>query len=170
MASSKQREKTVKVPVAMPEESRPAAWLRSFRLSGFALSLLLLVVAALIVLAPSLKTLVEQREQIAQLQSDVDRATSAVKDLKGEVDRWKDPAYIEAQARDRLYYVFPGDVSYLVIGEDSTATTKDGQPISDRIQTTKVDWMRSLLSSVYGAGLTEQTPSQLQAPTQGAGG
>jgi len=30
--------------------------------------------------------------------------------------------------------------------------------------------MRSLLSSVYTAGLTEQTPSQLQAPTQGTGG
>jgi cell division protein FtsB len=158
---------TVRVPVAMPEESRPAAWLRSFRLSGFALSLLLLVVAALVVLAPSLKTLVEQRQQIAELQTQLDQAKGAVKDLKGELDRWKDPAYIESQARNRLYYVFPGDVSYLVIGEDSGPTTRDGQPISDQIQTTKVDWMSSLLSSVYTAGLTEQTPSQLQAPTQG---
>jgi cell division protein FtsB len=159
--------KTVRVPVAMPEESRPAAWLRSFRLSGFALSLLLLVVAALVVLAPSLKTLVEQRQQIAELQTELDQAKGAVKDLKGELDRWKDPAYIESQARDRLYYVFPGDVSYLVIGENSGKTTADGQPISDKIQTTKVDWMRSLLSSVYTAGLTEQTPTQLQGPTQG---
>jgi cell division protein FtsB len=159
--------KTVRVPVAMPEESRPAAWLRSFRLSGFALSLLLLVVAALVVLAPSLKTLVEQRQQIAELQTELDQAKGAVKDLKGQLDRWKDPAYIESQARNRLYYVFPGDISYLVIGEDAGPTTADGQPISDKIQTTKVDWMRSLLSSVYTAGLTEQTPSQLQAPTQG---
>ena len=156
----------MKVPVAMPEESRPAAWLRSFRLSGFALSLLLLVVAALVVLAPSLKTLVEQRQQIAALQTELDQANGAVKDLKGQLDRWKDPAYIEAQARNRLYYVFPGDISYLVIGESSGPATKDGQPISDKIQTTKVDWMRSLLSSVYGAGLTEQTPTQLQGPTQ----
>src|SRR3954471_16729085 len=111
--------KTVRVPVAMPEESRPAAWLRSFRLSGFALSLLLLVVAALVVLAPSLKTLVEQRQQIAELQTELDQAKGAVKDLKGELDRWKDPAYIESQARNRLYYVFPGDVSYLVIGENT---------------------------------------------------
>ena len=160
----------------MPEESRPAAWLRNFRLSGFALSLLLLVVAALVVLAPSLKTLVEQRQQIAELQTELTQANGAVKDLKGDVDRWKDPAYIESQARNRLYYVFPGDVSYLVIGEASAPTTGDGQPISDKIQTTKVDWMRSLLSSVYSAGLTEQTPSQLDAPTQtttpapGAGG
>jgi cell division protein FtsB len=167
MARSTTRERTTRVPVAMPEESRPAAWLRSFRLSGFALSLLLLVVASLVVLAPSLKTLVEQRQQIADLQTQLDQANGAVKDLKGELDRWKDPAYIESQARNRLYYVFPGDVSYLVIGEGTAPATADGQPISDKIQTTKVDWMRSLLSSVYAAGLTEQTPSQLQAPTQG---
>jgi cell division protein FtsB len=152
----------------MPEESRPAAWIRNFRLSGFALSLLLLIVAALVVLAPNLKTLVEQRQQIAQLQAQVDDARSAVSELKGEVDRWKDPAYIESQARDRLYYVFPGDVSYLVIGSASTPKTADGEPISDKIQTTKVDWMRSLLSSVYTAGLTEQTPAQLKSPTQGS--
>jgi len=166
-ASGSARVKTVRVPVAMPEESRPAAWLRSFRLSGFALSLLLLVVAALVVLAPSLKTLVEQRQQIAELQTELDQAKGAVKDLKGQLDRWKDPAYIESQARDRLYYVFPGDISYLVVGENTGPATSDGQPISDKIQTTKVDWMRSLLSSVYTAGLTEQTPSQLQGPTQG---
>ncbi len=160
------RTTTVRVPVAMPEESRPAAWLRNFRLSGFALSLLLLVVAALVVLAPSLKTLVEQRQQIAELQSQLDQAKSAVTELKGQVDRWKDPAYIESQARNRLYYVFPGDVSYLVMCEGATPTPHDGQPISDQIQTTKVDWMRSLLSSVYTAGLTEQTPAQLESPSQ----
>ena len=155
------RERTTRVPVAMPEESRPAAWLRNFRLSGFALSLLLLIVAALVVLAPSLRTLVQQRQQIAALQSQVDDAKTAVTNLTGEVDRWKDPAYVESQARNRLYYVFPGDVSYLVIGEASGTSTSSGQPISDRIQTTQVDWMRTLLSSVYTAGLTQSTPAQL---------
>jgi cell division protein FtsB len=155
------RERTTRVPVAMPEESRPAAWLRNFRLSGFALSLLLLIVAALVVLAPSLRTLVAQRQQIAALQSQVHDAKTAVTNLTGEVARWKDPAYVESQARNRLYYVFPGDVSYLVIGEASGPTTPGGQPISDQIQTTKVDWMRSLLSSVYTAGLTQSTPAQL---------
>ena len=162
------RERATRVAVAMPEESRPAAWLRNFRLSGFALSLLLLIVAALVVLAPSLKTLVEQRQQIAELQAQVGDAKSAVTDLKGEVDRWKDPAYIESQARNRLYYVFPGDISYLVIGEASGTPTQGGQPISDKIQTTKVDWMRSLLSSVYTAGLTQASPTQLESPATGS--
>ena len=45
-------------------------------------------------------------------------AQADVDELEAEIARWDDPAYIEAQARDRLYYVFPGDRSYLVVGDD----------------------------------------------------
>ncbi len=165
------RARTQRVPVAMPDESRPAAWLRNFRLSGFALSLLLLIVAALVVLAPSLKTLVEQRQQIDALQESVDQAKQSVSQLKGQLDRWKDPVYVEAQARSKLYYVMPGDISYFVVGDGSAPATADHQPISSRIQTTRVDWVHSLLSTVYTAGLTDATPGQLESgqlpsPTQ----
>jgi cell division protein FtsB len=155
------------VPVAMPEEPRAAAWLRDFRLSGFTLSMLLLVVAALVVLAPSLKTFVEQRQQIALLEQQVADAQADVDDLHSEIDRWSDPAYIEAQARDRLYYVYPGDVTFLVIGDDDAGLDDGGLPISDEIQTTQVDWVRALLSTVYEAGLTDATPDQLESPQQG---
>ncbi|WP_309711249.1 septum formation initiator family protein [Pseudolysinimonas sp.] len=161
------RERTRKVPVAMPEEPRAAAWLRNFRLSGFALSMLLLVVAALVVLAPGLKTFVEQRQQIAALEESVALAQAEVDDLEAEIDRWSDPAYIEAQARDRLYYVYPGDITFLVIGDDDTGLNEGGLPISDEIQTTQVDWVRALLSTVYQAGLTDATPEQLESPQQG---
>jgi cell division protein FtsB len=164
------RERTLRVPVVLPEESRPAAWLRNFRLSGFALSMLLLVVAALLVLATPLKTLVEQRQQIADLDQSVDDAQAAVDHLNGEVDRWSDPAYIEAQARERLYYVYPGDVSYFVVGGADAPASSDALPISDEIQTTKVDWVRSLLATVYGSGLTIATPDQLDSPQQSPGG
>jgi cell division protein FtsB len=161
------REKTVRVPVALPEESRPAAWLRNFRLSGFALSMLGLIVAALLVLAAPLKTLVEQRQQIAQLEASLAQAQDAVDDLNEEVARWEDPAYIEAQARERLYYILPGDVSYLIIGHDDAGGGNDQLPISDEIQTTQTDWVGGLLSSVYAAGLTDATPAQLDSPQQG---
>lgn len=149
-----------------PEEPRAAAWLRNFRLSGFALSMLLLVVAALVVLAPSLKTFVEQRQQIAALEESVELAQADVDDLEAEIDRWSDPAYVEAQARDRLYYVYPGDITFLVIGDDALPA-EGGLPISDEIQTTQVDWVRALLSTVYEAGLTDATPAQLESPQQG---
>lgn len=153
----------------MPQETRTAAWLRNFRLSGFALSVLLLVVAALVVLAPSLKTFFEQRQQIASLEESVRLAQEDVDDLRSEIDRWRDPAYIEAQARDRLYYVYPGDITFLVIGDDEPTLEEGGLPVSADIQTTRIDWVRALLGTVYEAGLTDADPAQLQSPTQQEG-
>ena len=164
------RPDTERVDVELPENpGRPTAWLRNFRLSGFALSMLLLVVASLVVLAPRLKTLVEQQQQIAQLEQSVAEAQASVDELGDQVARWSDRAYIEAQARDRLYYVYPGDISYLVIGDDGETVVADEVPVSDSIQATRVDWTRALLSSIYQAGLTDATPQQLDSPAQGAG-
>ncbi|MFT4029277.1 MAG: septum formation initiator family protein [Protaetiibacter sp.] len=164
-----QKSRTERVAVTMAEPPRAAAWLRDFRLSGLALTALGLIVAALVVLAPQLKTLVEQRQQIAQLEQEVQDAQDELDDLDAEVARWSDPAYVEAQARDRLYYVFPGDVAYLVIDDDDTPQASDAQPISDSIQTTRVDWVTAFLGSVYTAGLTEATPDQLESPAQSTG-
>jgi cell division protein FtsB len=153
----------------MAEPSRAAAWLRNFRLSGFAITVLGLIVAALVVLAPQLKTLVEQRQQIARLEQQVQDARDDLDDLDAEVARWSDPAYVEAQARDRLYYVYPGDVTYLVLDDDAAPVVADEQPISAELQSTEVDWVTAFLSSVYVAGLTEAPPAQLDDPAQGGG-
>lgn len=151
----------------LSEETAPEHWLRTIRLSGFTVLMLGLLILAVIVLAPNLRILIEQRQQIAALQAGVAEAQQSVDELQKDVARWGDPAYIESQARERLFYVFPGDISYLVIGDDSEETTSDGQPISSTIQTTKVDWVRSLLSSVYTAGLTDATPTDLVGPVVG---
>lgn len=157
---------SARASVAPPrEESAIEGWLRNLRLSGFTVFMLALVVVAVVVLAPSLRILIEQRAQIAELQKSVDDAGAAVDELTTEVARWDDPAYIEAQARERLYYVFPGDVSYLVIGDTATDTPSvDGLPISNQIQSTHVDWMSGLLSSLYTAGLTTAPPDELTGP------
>jgi cell division protein FtsB len=155
---------TERVAVRLPEESAPDHWLRTIRLSGFTLLMLGLLVLAVVVLAPNLRIFIEQRQQIAQLQHAVADADQSVQQLNGDVARWSDPAYIEAQARERLFYVYPGDVSYLVVGDPSAPATSDGLPISDQIQTTQVDWVRSLVSSIYTAGLTDAPPSELVAP------
>ena len=63
--------------------------------------------------------------------------------------------------------MFPGDVSYLVVGDSAASTTSDGVPISSTIQTTQVDWVRTLLSSVYTAGLTDAPPAELVTPGGG---
>ena len=151
----------------LPEETAPEHWLRTIRLSGFTVLMLGLLVLAVIVLAPNLRILIEQQQQIAALQQGVSTTQQSVDELQKDVARWGDPAYIESQARERLFYVFPGDISYLVIGDGTETTTADGQPISTSIQTTKVDWVRTLLSSIYTAGLTDAAPSELVAPVVG---
>jgi hypothetical protein len=88
-----------------------------------------------------------------------------VSSLQSQVARWNDPAYIEAQARNRLLFVLPGEYSYLVIPEAGVDVGTTTAPISKHIQTTKIDWVQALTSSILRAGLSTQTKSQLQSPT-----
>ena len=150
--------------VSLPEESAPERWLRTIRLSGFTVLMLSLLVLAIIVLAPNLRVFIEQRQQIVALQQAVDSAQQSVDELDKNVARWGDPAYIKSQARERLFYVFPGEVSYLVIGDGGAVVSSNALPISDQIQTTKVDWANTLLSSIFTAGLTDAPPADLVAP------
>lgn len=159
---------TTRVPVALPQmETAPEHWLRNLRLSGFAFTVLGLIVLSIVVLAPSLRILVEQQQQIAQLRTAVESEKGTVDELGDNVARWDDSAYIESQARDRLNYVYPRDYTYLVIDDGKTVQTDDGAPISEDIQETRVDWMNSMLTSLFTAGLTDATASELESPTSG---
>jgi len=158
------RERIRKVAVALPQEAAHGQWMRSMRLSGFTFVMLFVIVLAVVVLAPSLRTLVEQQNQLVELRQAVEDKKNQVNELEGDIARWDDPAYIEAQARDRLVYVYPGDYTYLVIDDGQTITTDDGAPISDDIQTTKVDWVRGLLGSIVTAGTTTDTADTLESP------
>ncbi len=158
------RQKPERAAVRLPEQSARANWLRSIRLSGFTIATLTVLVLTVVVLAPSLRIFVEQQQQLAQLRAEVEAQKEGVEDLTNERARWDDPSYIEAQARERLNYVYPGEYSYLVINDDVTLATGDGQPISDKVQTTQVDWVRVLLSSVFTAGLTDDKPGDIEAP------
>jgi cell division protein FtsB len=143
------------------------------RFSGFSVVMLGIVVLFVVVLAPSLRTLIQQQQEIALKQEQVAAAKADVSTKKKDVARWDDPAYIEAQARDRLLYVYPGETSYLVMGADasgtpstsgSASTTDAGTPVSARVQTPKVDWVSAMLSSVLKSGLSDETSSKLVAP------
>jgi cell division protein FtsB len=160
--------KNRRVPVSLPEMETPAGgWLRGMRFSGFSLLMLVIIVLFVVVLAPSLRTLVQQQHQITSLEKQVADQKANVDDLKGDVARWNDPAYIEAQARDRLLYVYPGEYSYLVMNGDKSApvtTTPSGSKISKQIQTPRVDWVDAMMSSVLDAGLTKKPASKLVSP------
>lgn len=166
-----QKPRVRRVPVAMPAAGAAAhqPWYRSLRFSGFSLLMLGIIVLFVVVLAPSLRTLIQQQEQIAQQQREVAAQKEDVSQKRKDVARWDDPAYIEAQARDRLLYVYPGEESYLVMGSEgrrssSTPTTDSGTPVSSTVQTPKVDWVQAMLSSVLQSGLTDESRQELVAP------
>jgi cell division protein FtsB len=146
-------------PVALPgAETAVGGWLRSIRFSGFSFVMMGILVLAVVVLAPSLRTYAEQRQQINTLRETVQTAQGTVDQLKAERERWNDRTYITTQARDRLSYVLPGDISFLVINDlpAPVAGETTAPPVSKHIQDTTVDWMETVFASVMTAGLAKE--------------
>ena len=86
-------------------------------------SLLAMIVLGVITLAPLVQTRYMQRQAIIQAQESLEEAKKEVAEMQVERKRWEDPADIRAQARDRLYYVMPGEVSYLVMDANGVNTS-----------------------------------------------
>ena len=77
----------------------------------------LVVVAAVLVVsyASSMRAYLQQRSQIDDLRSQIASSKEHISSLEREKRRWDDPAYVEAQTRERLGWVLPGETSYQVI-------------------------------------------------------
>lgn len=118
--------------------------------------MLSLVVLGAWVLVPTLGTYIDQRQKIAALEASVQVSKEEIDALKKERDRWQDPAFITTQARERLYYVKPGEVVYLVDNDlDPAALPRDQSPVSGELQQTPSDWMPQLLRTLTSAGLAQ---------------
>ena len=91
--------------------------------------MLLSIVAFLMVLLGStVAAYVGQQGDIAALQDKVAGQEQDVATLKAEQARWRDPAYVEQQARQRLKFVKPGERSYTVLDAEPATGTKDPVP------------------------------------------
>lgn len=131
-------------------------WASGIRLSGFMVIMLSLVVLGAWVLVPTLGTYIDQRQKIAALEESVQVSAEEIKTLEQERERWEDPAYITTQARERLYYVKPGEVVYLVDNDlDPASLPREQTPVSDELEETPTDWMPQLLRTIAGAGLAQ---------------
>lgn len=156
--------RVTRLAVDLPAQGGTSSWLRGIRVSGFTMLSLGMLIVFVVVLAPSLRIFAEQQHERATLAAEVEAQKDLVEDLQQDVARWDDPSYVEAQARERLYYVKPGEFSYLVIDDGQTVSTTSEVPISATLQTTEVDWVSMMLSSVFAAGLTDAVPADLDAP------
>lgn len=67
-----------------------------------------------------------------------------------------------------MLYVYPGEYSYLVMGDDAAqapgTAPGTGTTISDSLQTPQVDWVAAMTASVLDAGLSDEPATELVAP------
>lgn len=143
----------------MPSSSDVA--LGQLRVSWLLLVVAGLVVAGFVVLAPTVALLLEQRRDIAALEAQVAEQHANLESLEVEVARWDDPAYIEAQARDRLFFVYPGETSFVLLDDRSALETASADVPSATLEAPSSDWTAAAASSFLLAGLTTQAPTSV---------
>lgn len=94
--------------------------------------ILLVVALAIAVVAPTVRAYMDQQANLSELRVEAEAARAEVDALNAEVARWDDPAFIVAQARERLAYVFPGETPYRVIDAESVDGPAEGSPAAER--------------------------------------
>ena len=152
-----------RVPVAL---SQGTLLSRMLKLNSSLVSLILVIVLGTFVVSQDVQIYLDQRRQIAEMEQSIDLAEAAVAQMQAERDRWQDPVYIRSQARDRLYYVLPGEVSYLVMNADGMdfsdtsgtlgavlAEKRNADEISLEAKAAQENWVDSILESVLRASL-----------------
>jgi cell division protein FtsB len=126
-----------------------------------------LVLAGVLVLiglgmAVPMRSWLSQQAEIASLRSEVEQARAEVAGLEVQRERWKDPAYIAAQARKRLLFVFPGEIGYVAIG--TTAPEQEPLPVDQRVD---MSWYERLWLGLKDADApmaVDQGTEQLASP------
>jgi len=83
-------------------------------------ALILVVVLVIVALsyASTLRVYVQQQHDLAVANQQVADESARLASLQSQLASWNDPAYVEAQARDRLGWVMPGDTGYRVVDDN----------------------------------------------------
>ncbi|MEY4452041.1 MAG: hypothetical protein RLZZ380_1162 [Actinomycetota bacterium] len=137
-------------------------------LNGQALVIAGIVVVAVITLFPKAQLWYEQRITAADLAYQNEQTRKNLVQMKEDLKRWDDPVYIRAQARNRLFYVMPGEISFTVMDAEkwnpndesgtvgaALAAARNSTSLSKKVSTTKSNWTENLVETVVRAGLEE---------------
>ena len=142
---------------------------RMLRLNSVSVSVILVIILGTYLISPDVQSYLNQRREIVEMEQSIQLAKDAVVDMQAERDRWQDPVYIRSQARDRLYYVLPGEVSYLVMDSEGLdfsdtsntvgallAQQRNADEISLEVSAAKANWVDSLMKTLLRSAL--ETP------------
>jgi cell division protein FtsB len=116
---------------------------------------LVLVLAVLMVsYASSMRAYLQQRDQINALRHDISTSRAQIAELQRQKRRFHDPAYVRAQARQRLGFAQPGEVELQVVGPDGKplghADSLAGPAVGQGAK--QPQWYQAAWGSVVAAG------------------
>ena len=142
--------------------------LSKLNLDAHAFVLIGLVILAAISITPEVQIWYEQRVTAADLQKQNEQTRLSLIQMKEDLKRWDDPVYIRAQARNRLFYVMPGEISFTVMDANvvnaadksgtvgsALAAARNTTSLSKKVSTTKANWTVNLVETVVRAGLEQ---------------
>jgi hypothetical protein len=106
---------------------------------------------------------IHQRGEINAAKAEIVERQAVITQLQLEKQRWKDPAYVEIQARKRFGWLMPGETGFRVIDNDGDVLSSGEWELSDPVDVeSQADeqWWQRGWGSVVEAG---KTPEELAA-------
>lgn len=115
------------------------------------LVLSVVVLLAVVLLLPTVRAVVTQRGELAELRQELAVQEEQKAALENERARWEDRSYVIEQARTRLRFVMPGDTPWRTIDGESVT---EAEPEPGPVETTRpgdsddVPWYTKLWDSL----------------------
>jgi cell division protein FtsB len=159
--------RTAKAETAGPEGTVGPLLRRGSSVTARAIALAVVVVILTISYATSLRIYFAQAHEIATTKAEIAERQHRIQELRGDLARWDDEAYVRTQARERLGWVVPGETGYTVVGADGkplgggaaiSAETAPDEPAQD-------SWWSKLWGSVEAADQPAPVKTKVEEKT-----
>lgn len=131
---------------------------RPRRLTGRATVLFAVLIALALGYTYPVRVYLDQQADIERMEAAQAAQRELIEDLSVEAAKWQDPAYIEIQARQRFFMVYPGEVPVVVLKGERQATGPTGLPTRPSGPRSADPWYDTLWSSIEAANAERGRP------------
>ena len=114
----------------------------------------IILFAVAVTLAPPLQHYFTQKAQINSLENQLADNQAMLDKATKELLLWDDPEYVASQARARLYFVFPGERQYIVVGNEEITNNNSEPKVSEQLPV-GIPWYSRLISSITSTNVNQ---------------
>lgn len=115
------------------------------------LTLAAVALAVFLVVFSPLRSWMDQQQQARSLAAQIAQVKAQNAELEAEIKRYQDPEYISRQARERLGYVKPGEITYVVVDPPGAKKPQLTSGWTDK-DTNDLPWFRQIVAGLEVAG------------------